>query len=441
MANGKKVLILGNGFDLAHGLPTRYSDFLSFCYHFRFIYTFHRKTEDEFKFRVLSMYEKELYDIPLLKDAHDALKNSIFALYKSREQKDSGCTEFSTNSYDYFIPSNSRFDELYGCIANNIWFNYLRDLQKERLIRGENWIDFESEIAEIVRYLETKYPNMKVLYSDVANGLIHGDAKDNYSQSKLNYFYEACDKRIPVHRTTNQIDIKSETITDLRDTLLGDLKDLTRALELYMTEIVEDMSLPNKIVAIEKINPDYVVTFNYTNTYEKLYCRGSEIDTKRYVCHIHGNADKKRKADECNLVLGIDEYLRGDDRYSHTEYSSFRKFTQRILNKNSVQYSKWANEVRNSYSSNGENWSGEKKPEINYPDSVSEIWIYGHSMDITDKDVLARFIDTDASAIHVFARNRAEEGTLLSHVLKYISQETLVRKSTTLPPRFEFIRI
>lgn len=28
---GKTVLILGNGFDLAHGLPTRYSDFLDFC--------------------------------------------------------------------------------------------------------------------------------------------------------------------------------------------------------------------------------------------------------------------------------------------------------------------------------------------------------------------------------------------------------------------------
>ena len=28
---GKTLLILGNGFDLAHGLPTRYSDFLEFC--------------------------------------------------------------------------------------------------------------------------------------------------------------------------------------------------------------------------------------------------------------------------------------------------------------------------------------------------------------------------------------------------------------------------
>lgn len=27
---GKKILIIGNGFDLTHGLPTRYSDFLNF---------------------------------------------------------------------------------------------------------------------------------------------------------------------------------------------------------------------------------------------------------------------------------------------------------------------------------------------------------------------------------------------------------------------------
>ena len=28
---GKTILILGNGFDLAHGLPTKYSNFLDFC--------------------------------------------------------------------------------------------------------------------------------------------------------------------------------------------------------------------------------------------------------------------------------------------------------------------------------------------------------------------------------------------------------------------------
>ena len=28
---GRKILLIGNGFDLAHGLPTSYSYFLDFC--------------------------------------------------------------------------------------------------------------------------------------------------------------------------------------------------------------------------------------------------------------------------------------------------------------------------------------------------------------------------------------------------------------------------
>ena len=35
-----KILIIGNGFDLAHGLPTRYLDFLEFAQRASAIYTF-----------------------------------------------------------------------------------------------------------------------------------------------------------------------------------------------------------------------------------------------------------------------------------------------------------------------------------------------------------------------------------------------------------------
>lgn len=33
------ILIIGNGFDLAHGLPTKYGNFLDFCEKARRIYT------------------------------------------------------------------------------------------------------------------------------------------------------------------------------------------------------------------------------------------------------------------------------------------------------------------------------------------------------------------------------------------------------------------
>ena len=35
----KKILILGNGFDLAYDLPTKYKDFLEFCENATLIYS------------------------------------------------------------------------------------------------------------------------------------------------------------------------------------------------------------------------------------------------------------------------------------------------------------------------------------------------------------------------------------------------------------------
>lgn len=35
-----KILLIGNGFDLAHKLPTRYKDFLDFCDKAKKIYTY-----------------------------------------------------------------------------------------------------------------------------------------------------------------------------------------------------------------------------------------------------------------------------------------------------------------------------------------------------------------------------------------------------------------
>lgn len=36
------ILVIGNGFDLAFGLPAKYGDFLEFCERARKIYTFYK---------------------------------------------------------------------------------------------------------------------------------------------------------------------------------------------------------------------------------------------------------------------------------------------------------------------------------------------------------------------------------------------------------------
>lgn len=53
---GKTVLILGNGFDLAHDLPTRYSDFLKFCRATELLYTYSKKKMEKVLINVDPQY-------------------------------------------------------------------------------------------------------------------------------------------------------------------------------------------------------------------------------------------------------------------------------------------------------------------------------------------------------------------------------------------------
>ena len=73
------------------------------------------------------------------------------------------------------------------------------------------------------------------------------------------------------------------------------------------------------------INPSLVISFNYSNTYERLYGSNAE------VCYIHGKAqlteedafnNSKKDADyyssKNHIVFGMDEYLAEDERKAIT---------------------------------------------------------------------------------------------------------------------------
>lgn len=117
---GKTVLILGNGFDLAHGLPTKYSDFLNFCHPF--------------------------FINPFAKIVIDTWLNTNI---KDRNIKNK-CSEYFLTQYDYF----------FGLLNGNAWYDFLYHQYEQKLIKGENWIDFESEISSIIQLLDKKTENL-----------------------------------------------------------------------------------------------------------------------------------------------------------------------------------------------------------------------------------------------------------------------------------------
>ena len=107
-----EILLIGNGFDLEHDLPTHYKDFLDFCDKARRIYTFY---DDillcEYKQKNLDNWEVNTYIKEILLKAFENRK------YTKRVNED--------GTYDTEVTtSNKALDEMYTCIKHNVWFEY-----------------------------------------------------------------------------------------------------------------------------------------------------------------------------------------------------------------------------------------------------------------------------------------------------------------------------
>ena len=114
------ILIIGNGFDLAHGLPTTYSDVLNFLYYIRCTSTWHGG-KDKF-------INTHLNNIP----SNEFLFQSVTNAFDSRIE----------TGYNNCSNSDSKIQEIYDNLDDNIWFSYLREIYIKGKMKGINWIDF-----------------------------------------------------------------------------------------------------------------------------------------------------------------------------------------------------------------------------------------------------------------------------------------------------------
>ena len=129
-----KILVIGNGFDLAHELPTKYPDFLEFC---KRVFPVYENTEG----RGVNLYQQEyLFDW----DFNKEIKEKLESVYSSRRKNTTkeNVTQIET--------SNSKLDEMYTLIKDNIWIEYFFQCN---MYQKENWIDFESEISKVIKAL------------------------------------------------------------------------------------------------------------------------------------------------------------------------------------------------------------------------------------------------------------------------------------------------
>jgi len=426
MNEGKKILILGNGFDLAHRLPTKYSDFLEFCMMIeRIHYESQNKGFTQYKFDeiIISNWEVDSVKKRIIKN----LKEILFEekILENDYRRYTGYRRHTIVSNDTIVK------EIYKYLDGNIWYRYFVKIYNNKKIKGENWIDFESEISYIVQFLDKNENNL----SNSIKNIYKNFESCATSNNKLYYFYNELRINFFDYKKTFKKNVLRKvgvTVKDLREKCFCDLERLCVALEIYLANFVEEIEIGVKLNEIKKINPDYVINFNYTNIYKKLYGKDEEI------FYIHGKCNKNGNIEKNNMVLGIDEYWSEQECDKHTNYTIFKKFAQRIRKKTGVKNYRFLEEINDIFKESGAVWPVNDDKYVMHSIGTTKVYVFGHSLDITDKDILKDFFDNEATAVTIYCKDKGTEGELIANVIKLIGEECLLKKANQVPPKIEF---
>ena len=322
----KNLLIVGNGFDLAHKFKTSYTDFLN-CFN---------------------------------------VDDTVY---------------INSTSYN---------------MTNNAFYKYLNNIKNKR----GYWIDVETAISDIVKYVEK-----------IKKGFIFIEDK-TYSSKELNtlfgeersQFIDIFSPQIYIEGSTCDYKITIESFNTALKKLEYDLDSFTKALEDYLIMIEEQDISSEKIILTdikniqEKIT--HILSFNYTNTFKILY---TDDISNEYIDFIHGRLGKH------NLVLGISETLPTEEENIELSCIYFKKYFQRIFKKTGAKYADWLDDK------NGTNFD--------------TVYIYGHSLDITDKEILSRIInDVDhVKKIVIFYHNETHYRQEISNLVKILDKNTFLK--------------
>lgn len=427
------ILVIGNGFDLAHDLPTKYTQFLEFC---KRVFPVYENAEG----RGVHLYQQEyLFDWNFNKEIKEKLERA----YGSRRK-----ITIKENAVQIEM-SDPKLDEMYTLIKDNIW---IEDFLQCNMYQKENWIDFESEISKVIKSLDNDMHGL----SEICN--IEDDiiTLSNTFLSKKYSEYTFTVQQINI--LDGEEASKSITFKEIRNTLLNDLNRLIRALEIYLCEYVDKIEIQKKSPDIEELSIDFILSFNYTHTFSKIYdvSNQSKQEVTNPFDYIHGEVNINNNIESNNMVLGIDEYLLGDRKNKNVEFIAFKKFYQRIFKGTGCEYKKWLDIIQKDYLEYMQRQiDADDKKYI--PDKIQAVlhyyamqtikrqslkkhnlYIFGHSLDITDKDVLRDLILNDNVYTTIFYPNKEELGRKIANLVKVIGQDELIRRTGGSTKTIEF---
>ena len=266
MAN--TILILGNGFDIAMGRKTKYTDFIDF--------------------------EKQLFSNP-----------------------DEGLLEFLKDK-------NIRIEKY----RDNLYLKFINE-NKDTL--GENWSNLEIMISQLADAILFFKENSKVLSECIGSDYypyFNDVLEDTNNYTAKRYVAKVFEDEILDEELDNYK--KELFIENLNELFLDQLDLLIELLEIYLSyldyidfEIRGIEARPTALDAIRYLSHAYILNFNYTNTSEYLF---GTFDTLTHF--IHGRIDLERTFGRINtMVFGIED----KENDVNSDLIPYQKYYQRVV--------------------------------------------------------------------------------------------------------------
>lgn len=345
------LFLIGNGFDLHYSLPTSYTCFL-------------RVME-----RLCELYEagediRNVYDV-----FHDE------QLMKVKEIKEF-VEKYEEVYEDDFYDGCIKF--IVGRVKDNLWFKYL----SSSVETNKGWVDFEQEIGIVVMAFSTMLNRMTIAGTNAFLSLSERELQDSWFVcSQFPFFFDPGLVQIEKGRVffqsycynnpfvrenppdSRRYELDTERITN---ELFASLRELTELLADYLFWFVEcplgelssdkDSFYDSFLLELDQ-SETQVVSFNYTTTFENLV----GFDRMHYV---HGRSAR-------DIVLGINSDKTDEISELDLTFLSFKKYYQRTYFETDSSFLKLLRKIDNN--ENGE--------EIN-------LFVIGHSLDITDREVI-----------------------------------------------------
>ncbi len=387
-----KTLITGNGFDLAHYLPTSYKEFINFIINL-----------DSIK-----------------EDRSQITFDLVFANFDKT---------WLNHVRKYYLTDKITFDlSVFNNKLDNAWLNYFKPIQNI-----ETWIDFEKEIGNALKILSNFNLTANKIIETGKNLTFVSISNDRHNSD---YFYLAS-KAIKLHRlgvlkgkiNRGSLDraqwITSEeaeffyledvcfingfnkntshlNINEILNYLLNQLNLLIELFDSYL-KIVTDQFYRyvniNMLTGLKDFTE--IFTLNYTKTIPSLYPNLKEST----LYHIHGEIGGSSK-----IVLGVAAV---DEETLGVQALGFTKYYQTLFKETKFGFLDEAN-----CQTQTNKWG--------------DYFVWGHSLDHSDEKYIRRLFEEisdtsefNRSRITIYYHSEISKASLLKNLLAIIGKEVI----------------